>query len=371
MVFQWSLSDSKFHQVSRTLLSILDDLNKAVVWIFFTRSLISRFSRPCTNPLMTLPSAQTFLFHRFFRSLLRTRYLCLFTFSFSFTLWLAGKVKSTIRRSSFLLTTTMSGRLAEIRWSVWFSKPQRVLCVLISRTYFWSFIYPLFVWSNLNFFHTSQGITFPTLSCLVLYVLSSNLQHSLIKWLVVSSVCPHNLHLLFCCLAYFCFVIVLMALVCAGIRRDSVSLLRFPFLSHVQVFLRKISLVCRFKFPYNCIYYHFFYYYYYYYYCYYYLLIRVFHISVSGWSFTGVWVTASLLKSLSILAILNNVVVWMVSTRPPTSKSSSPFSNPLVTNQNALITIGIIVTCMFHSFFNSLARSRYLSFFSHSLSFIL
>ena len=74
---------------------------------------------------------------------------------------------------------------------------------------------------------------------------------------------------------------------------------------------------------------------------------------------------------LSILAVLNNAVVWMVSTRPPTSKSSSPFSNPLVTVPNALITIGIIVTCMFHSFFSSLARSRYLSFFSHSLSFIL
>ena len=74
---------------------------------------------------------------------------------------------------------------------------------------------------------------------------------------------------------------------------------------------------------------------------------------------------------LSILAVLNNAVVWMVSTRPPTSKSSSPFSNPLVTVPNSPITIGIIVTCMFHSFFSSLARSRYLSFFSHSFSFIL
>ena len=74
---------------------------------------------------------------------------------------------------------------------------------------------------------------------------------------------------------------------------------------------------------------------------------------------------------LSILAVLNNAVVWMVSTRPPTSKSSSPFSNPLVTVQNAPITIGIIVTCMFHSFFNSLARWRYLSFFPHSFIFIL
>ena len=72
---------------------------------------------------------------------------------------------------------------------------------------------------------------------------------------------------------------------------------------------------------------------------------------------------------LSILAVLNNAVVWMVSTRPPTSKSSSPFSNPLVTVPNAPITIGIIVTCMFHGFFNSLAWSRYLSFFSHFFQF--
>ena len=46
---------------------------------------------------------------------------------------------------------------------------------------------------------------------------------------------------------------------------------------------------------------------------------------------------------LSILAVLNNVVVWMVPTRPPTSKSSSPFSDPLVTEPKAPITIGVIV----------------------------
>ena len=33
---------------------------------------------------------------------------------------------------------------------------------------------------------------------------------------------------------------------------------------------------------------------------------------------------------LSILAVLNKVVVWMVSTRPPISKSSGQFSNPNV-----------------------------------------
>ena len=48
-----------------------------------------------------------------------------------------------------------------------------------------------------------------------------------------------------------------------------------------------------------------------------------------------------------------------------------PLSNPLVTVPNAPNTTGIIVTCMFHRFFNSLTRSRYLSFFSHSFRFIL
>ena len=74
---------------------------------------------------------------------------------------------------------------------------------------------------------------------------------------------------------------------------------------------------------------------------------------------------------LSILAVFNNAVVWMVSTRSPTSKSSMPFNNPLVTVPKAPITIGIIVTFMFHSFFNSLVGSRYLSLFSHSFNFIL
>ena len=34
---------------------------------------------------------------------------------------------------------------------------------------------------------------------------------------------------------------------------------------------------------------------------------------------------------LGIWAVLNNAVVWMVSTLPPTSKSSSTSNNPLVT----------------------------------------
>ena len=54
---------------------------------------------------------------------------------------------------------------------------------------------------------------------------------------------------------------------------------------------------------------------------------------------------------LSILAVLKNVVVWTLSTRPLISKSSSPFNNPFVTVPKVPIPIGMIFTFMFHSFF--------------------
>ena len=43
---------------------------------------------------------------------------------------------------------------------------------------------------------------------------------------------------------------------------------------------------------------------------------------------------------LRILAVISNAVVWIVSTSPPTSKSSMPFNNPLVIVPKAPITIG-------------------------------
>ena len=70
---------------------------------------------------------------------------------------------------------------------------------------------------------------------------------------------------------------------------------------------------------------------------------------------------------LSILAVLNNVVVWMVATRSLISKSSCPFSNPFVTVPKAPLTIGIIVTFMYHVFsILEQGRSTYPSF--HILS---
>ena len=56
-----------------------------------------------------------------------------------------------------------------------------------------------FIWSNVNFLLNSHWITFPTQSYLVLYSFFSNLLYSLILWLIVSSLSPHNQHLLFYC----------------------------------------------------------------------------------------------------------------------------------------------------------------------------
>ena len=57
MVFYWSFSDSKSSQVSRTILSILADIDNAVVWMISPCPHIPKPSSPFTNPLVTLPSA--------------------------------------------------------------------------------------------------------------------------------------------------------------------------------------------------------------------------------------------------------------------------------------------------------------------------
>ena len=108
MVFHWSLSDSKFPQVSKHLLSIRADLNNAIVWMISTRLVISKSSNLPTNPLVTEQSSPitisvtfTFMFHNLFNSLARSRYLSLFSPSFSFTLRSARTPKSNIQQVLF------------------------------------------------------------------------------------------------------------------------------------------------------------------------------------------------------------------------------------------------------------------------------
>ena len=72
MVLHWSLSDSKSPQVSRTLLSILADLNNAVNWMVSTGLPISKSSSSFNNPLgivlktpITIVKIVNFMFHIF------------------------------------------------------------------------------------------------------------------------------------------------------------------------------------------------------------------------------------------------------------------------------------------------------------------
>ena len=195
MVFHWSLSDSKYPQVSRTRLRSLAVLSNTVIWIVSSRSPTSKSSRPFNNPLVIVPKASltigtivTFMFRNSFNSLVRLRYLSFFAHSFRFILWSAGTAKSTLLLILFfLLIIIRSGLLAGIRWSVCMVKSHRSLCVSFSRTGAGLCIYHLLVWSNLNFLHISQWITMPTQSCLDLYSFCANFLHSLIMWLIVSS----------------------------------------------------------------------------------------------------------------------------------------------------------------------------------------
>ena len=176
MVFRRSLSDSKSPQVSRTRLRILAVLSNGVVWIVYTRPPTSKSSRPFNNPLVivlkariTIGTTVTFMFHRFFNSQARSRYLSFFSLSFTFILWSVGTAKSTILQILFffLLIIMWSGLLAGIRWSVCMLKSHRSLCESFSRTGAGLCISHLFIWSNWNFLHISRWITLQLLSLIL------------------------------------------------------------------------------------------------------------------------------------------------------------------------------------------------------------
>ena len=146
MVSHSSLKESKFLQVSMTLLNILPDLNNAVVWMVSTCPLISKSSCPFTNHLGIVPSAPitigstiTFMFHSFFCSPARSLFASLFTF---FKFYLVVHCDSKVHNSAGFFLLIMSGHLSEIRWFICISKS---LCVTFLKTDFSLCINHLFV----------------------------------------------------------------------------------------------------------------------------------------------------------------------------------------------------------------------------------
>ena len=108
MTFHWSMNDSKSPQVSKTLFSILVDLNSAVVWMVSAGSPISNSSNLFIRPLEIVPGASstvTVILYSLFCSLARCKYLPVFSLSLIFTLSSAGRQSLLVDRYSFVLLT--------------------------------------------------------------------------------------------------------------------------------------------------------------------------------------------------------------------------------------------------------------------------
>ena len=165
LVFPWSLSDITSSQISKTRLSILVDVNNAVIWMFFSLPLPFDCSNPVSNRWgnvsstpITLAMAITLMFHSFFNSLLRSKYFFMFLLSFIFTVWFAGTAKSTTQPLLFFC----------LFYLVWLSGWDKVIRLCIHH---------LIVWSKFSPLHNFQWIIFFTQSWLVLYASCDNLQH--------------------------------------------------------------------------------------------------------------------------------------------------------------------------------------------------
>ena len=120
--FHWILSGSRYPQVSRTLLSIVDDLSNVIVWMVSHHPLTSKSFSPSSNPLVTLPSSSvaigitvTYMFHIFFPFSSKVQVLLSFSLSSSFSLWSSETAKSTIRLILFCCLYS----LGLVVWPTW------------------------------------------------------------------------------------------------------------------------------------------------------------------------------------------------------------------------------------------------------------
>ena len=176
------------------------------------------------------------MFHRFFDSLARSNYLSFFSLSFNFTQWSAGTEKSTILQILNFYCWLLLGLVVWPRLGDQLvCQNARGVCVSHSPGHMLGCAYTICSYGQMSI---SCTIPSGSLICLLLYSFCANLLHSLIMWLIVSSLSPHNLHMLFCCILSILVLVwlVLIGFLCA-IWRNSISLLRFPFLSYIHVFV--------------------------------------------------------------------------------------------------------------------------------------
>ena len=179
MVFHWGLSDSKSSQVTRTLLSILANLNNVVVLVVSIRPPTFNSSKAfgtVSNAPVSIRITVILMFH-IYLVFSQAPSICHF---FRFLWFLPCDPPRRQNPKCFWLIR--SDCLVEIKWSLCTLKSHRILCVSFSRTNFSRCIYHSAVWSNFNSLHDSQWITFPTQSYLIYF--SARLVHSLTMWFI-------------------------------------------------------------------------------------------------------------------------------------------------------------------------------------------
>ena len=127
MVFHWSLNYSKFPPVSRTLLSILADLNNAVVWVVSIRPPNYELLWTIPSKIITIGTFVTFMIHSFLCSLCTCHSFCFLWFSCSSPF---GLQSSLYGRFSFFVCVwiTRPDLLVRIKLSVCISKSERISC---------------------------------------------------------------------------------------------------------------------------------------------------------------------------------------------------------------------------------------------------
>ena len=154
VVLRKSLRDCKFPQISGTLLRILANRNKAVVWRVSILALISYSSNLFSKSLGTtahklrlisLQPSSSIAFFSYF-----TRSNCL-----SLRFYLGSTRKAKLTRCQVLLSWKLTLRLVFWPKLVFVSKSQGILYVSFTRTDFCLYMTCFVIMSNFSFWHNS------------------------------------------------------------------------------------------------------------------------------------------------------------------------------------------------------------------------
>ena len=179
---------------------------------------ISKSSRRFNNTLVTVPKAPvtigvivTFVFHSFFQFPSKvSELILLFTFFPFYSVDRRDSKVQNIASSPFccwlLLGLVFCSRLGDpfvcqIPIGVYVCHSPGQICVVHI---------PFVRMVKSKFLAQPEWITFPTQLCLVLYSFCANLLHSLIMWLMVSSLLPYNLHHLIAIIIIIIIIIIIM-----------------------------------------------------------------------------------------------------------------------------------------------------------------